>query len=78
MAVTTAEVRSLAMAVGAQEDEILQPVVVRVAVYVVKCHSERLAAPLVETALLAPLLFEARLQEARTEMAAVSRTVGDQ
>jgi len=57
MAVLAAEVRRLTVTVGTEENQILQPIVVRVTVYVMQGHAKRLATPLVQAALLAALLL---------------------
>jgi hypothetical protein len=48
----------LTVAIAAQKDDVLEPVVSAVAVEVVELHVERLALPVADPALLAAVLFE--------------------
>src|SRR3712207_3958428 len=57
------EVLRLAVAVRAEQLEVLEPVVVAVPVDVVERHAQRRAAPLLEAAALAPVLLEPQAEE---------------
>src|SRR5215212_7871415 len=68
MPVPPAVGRCLRVAVGAQELEILEPVVEPIAVDVVQLHVERLPFPLTDPAPLAAIVLEASFEYPRLEV----------
>jgi hypothetical protein len=61
------------VAVGAQQLQVLQPVVLPVAVYVMEDDQERGASPFGKTAQLAPVCLQPEPHEAHLDVTAVAR-----
>jgi hypothetical protein len=79
MSVAPAVSVRLRVAVGAQELQVLEPVVAPVAVDVVELHVERPPKPLGQTADLAPVFLHTLLEEARFQVTAIGlRSVVDE
>src|SRR2546421_12282749 len=72
------EVVGLAVAVGAQQAQVLEPVVEVVAVHVVKGHGERSTAPLGDAAVLATIVLEAVRDQAMLEVAPCAKPPCDE
>src|SRR4051812_6036884 len=70
--IASAPVRRLRMAVRAQEDEVLDPVVQRIAVAVMQLERQRLGAPFIETTLLAGVREDTGLTHPLLQVAAIS------
>jgi hypothetical protein len=72
VAVATGEGVGLAVTVGTEKLQVLEPVVDPVAVDVVQRERKRLSVPLIETAPLAPILFEALFYKAHLHVLAAA------
>jgi hypothetical protein len=66
------------VAVGAQKKQVLEPVVVAIAVDVVEGHGERLAPPNVDLALLAAVLLQAGAQQPSLDVVSIAPPAGDE
>jgi hypothetical protein len=65
------------VAVAAQKDDVLEPVVGAVTVHVVELRVERLSAPFGDSALLAPVLLQTFGKQAKLEVMAACPTTDD-
>jgi hypothetical protein len=66
------------VAVGAQEPKVFKPVVVPIAVDMVKRHRERLSSPLDQSTDFTATVLDPCRDETSLDVEATARTVGDQ